>query len=234
MQFSVIIPAFNEEERIGKTLESVSKYLQDKKGYTYEIIVVDDGSEDSTCDLVENLQKQMPTLRLVRLLRNTGKGAAVKEGMLSAQGNIRLFMDADGSTSIVEVDKMLPCLSDGFDIVIGSRHVLGAVKVTRQNILREFLGWIFRILTRNIVRIEVQDPQNGFKLFSADSSRRIFSELKTLAWCFDVEVVVLAQRHGYKIKEIPITWVNDGRSKMRFVDMIRMLIDLLRIRSTYR
>ena len=232
MHLSIIIPAYNEADRIEKTLREVDAYLQEQQ-LSYEVLVVDDGSTDGTENLIKQMSVQMPYLSLIQFPKNQGKGAAVKAGMLAVTGDLRLFMDADGSTHIRELTKLLPYAAEGFEVVVGSRLVAGAVKKTKQNLAREFLGWVFRNLTRLLMHTEVQDPQNGFKLFSANAAERIFGELTTNGWSFDVEVFALAKKHGLKVKEVPIVWVNDERSRIRFPHMLRMLVDLVWIRLRY-
>ena len=232
MHLSVIIPAYNEVDRIGRTLQAVADYLKHEK-YEFEIIVIDDGSTDGTEAYVRHMAENIHTISLTRLPKNQGKGAAVKAGMLAATGTIRLFMDADGSTNIHELKKLLPYLDKGFDIAVGSRLVTGAVKQQKQHLSREFLGWIFRRLVGFIVPIDIEDPQNGFKLFTKSAAEIIFTGLTTNGWSFDVETLVLARKFRLKVKEVPIVWVNDARSKLRFSHMIRMLIDLVRIRQRY-
>jgi glycosyltransferase involved in cell wall biosynthesis len=175
----------------------------------------------------------MQHITLIQFPKNQGKGAAVKAGMLSASGDLRLFMDADGSTQIRELTKLLPYVSEGFDVVVGSRLISGAVKKTKQNLTREFLGWVFRNLTQLIMRTDVEDPQNGFKLFTANATEHIFGALTTKGWSFDVEVLALAKKYHLRVKEVPIVWVNDERSRIRFPHMVRMLLDLLWIRWRY-
>lgn len=231
LYLSIIIPAFNEEKRISKTLDAIQQYVV-RKEFASEIIVVDDGSQDGTASLVREKTKHVSNLRLVQS-PHAGKGAAVKSGVLGAKGELRLFMDADGSTSIDELDKLLP-YANQYDIVIGSRLAKGAVKKTRQNRLREFLGWGFRTLVYVFIATDVQDTQNGFKLFSKTAAEKIFSTLTIAGWSFDVEVLAVAKKYNLKVKEVPIVWVNDGRSKMRFSHMVQMFFDLLRIHQIYK
>jgi len=227
---SVVVPAFNERERIEPTLRSIDSYLRSQP-YLYELIVVDDGSNDGTAEFVQLLKPSISWLQVIKLSTNIGKGGAVKEGMLVAKGEVRLFMDADGSTSIEEVAKMLHYLKEGFDVVVSSRLIEGAYKSKNQNALRETAGRIYRLLVRNLVRIDVLDPQNGFKLFSKHAAESIFPSLRIRGWSFDVEVLVLAKKMGFQIKEVPIVWMNDGRSKVRWVHMPRMLFDMLSLTS---
>lgn len=223
---SVVIPVFNESDRLGPTLAACHDYLS-AQSYAYEMIIVDDGSTDDSVVLVEQYQSQFPNLTLLRLPKNEGKGSAVRTGMLAAKGEYRLFMDADNSTSIEQIEKLLPYLSQGCDIAVGSRRIKGSVVKTRQNFLRDFLGWIFRVLVKVLTPTSVWDTQNGFKLFSAKAAENVFSQLKIQSWSFDVEVLLLAQKMSYKIKEVSIVWINDGRSKVRFPQMVGMLLDLV-------
>jgi dolichyl-phosphate beta-glucosyltransferase len=225
---SVIIPAFNEEHRIRRTLLSIRDFLEDLH-LEYEIIVVDDGSSDGTKKVVENLTKEISRVRIIHSLLNEGKGSAVKKGMLSAQGRHRLFMDADGSTDIREYKKLAPFLDNGFDVVVGSRHVLGAHIQTQQSAFREILGGVFRGGVHMLIPLTVKDTQNGFKLFSARAADDIFSRTQVTGWMFDVEVLYLAQQRGYRIKEVPIVWVNDAESRMRPSHMFTMLFDATRL-----
>ena len=225
---SIIIPAFNEEDRIGPTLDAVDAHVRSAP-YTYEIIVVDDGSRDATARIVKEKIPTINRLSLISLPHNTGKGMAVRTGMLTARGEARLFMDADNSTSIEQVDTLLPLLGM-YDIIVGSRLVSGAVVAIKQGVFRDVLGAIFRLIAHATVPLPVRDTQNGFKLFSARAAQDIFSALKTDGWSFDIEVLVRGQNLDYRITEVPIVWKNDGRSKVRLHHMPRMLIDLLRIR----
>jgi dolichyl-phosphate beta-glucosyltransferase len=232
---SIIIPAFNEETRIGATLDAVNKYMKEQK-YDYEILVVDDGSTDGTATLVQEKAKTIPHILFFKEKKNTGKGNAVKKGMLNAVGDIRLFMDADNSTSIDQIEKLLPHFNQGHQIVIGSRRVKGARVVVKQNLFREISGAIFRTVAHTLLPLCVKDTQNGFKAFSKDTATEIFSESTIKGWSFDVEIILLAQKKGYSIKEVPIIWINDKRSTVRLTQMFRMLTDLvkLRIQNLYR
>jgi len=225
---SIIIPAHNEAGRIKKTLRRLKEYLSGQT-YIHEIIVVDDGSSDGTGAIVREMN--VPSVTVLTLAKNEGKGAAVRAGMLAAHGTYRLFMDADGSTDIGEIEKLLPWTIKGYDVVIGSRRITGAKIQVKQNPLRELLGHTFRTMTRLLVPLEFEDTQNGFKLFSENAALQVFKRLRTEGWSFDVEVLLAAQALGFKIKEVPITWVNDGRSRLTLVHMLRMLIDLLKIRG---
>jgi dolichyl-phosphate beta-glucosyltransferase len=226
---SIIIPAFNEVERIALTLNSVHNYLK-KNDKNAEIIVVDDGSSDGTDTLVRKLSDRITELRLIRLPRNEGKGAAVRIGMLSAQGEFRLFMDADNATSIEQVDLLIPFIREGYDVVIGSRRIRGAAIQIKQSLIREVLGMCFRITSQLLVPLNFADTQTGFKLFTERSSVLLFKELKTKGWVFDIEILLKARDLHLKVKEIPIIWTNSRGSKLKITHMFSMLFDLLQIK----
>jgi dolichyl-phosphate beta-glucosyltransferase len=229
MYLSVIIPAYNEASRIGSTLRAVDAYLRDRQ-YEYEIIVVNDGSQDNTAEVVEDAMKDIPRLRLINNKNNHGKGWVVRKGMLSAKGLFRLFMDADNSTSIENLEQLFPYAKQGYDVIASSRRIAGAEVEVHQNWLRNFLGAAFRLLVRVIVPVGVVDTQNGFKLFTARAAEEIFRRQRTFTWAFDVEVLAIAQLLDFSIKEVPIHWVNDGRSHVTFKGMVKMLMEVFQIR----
>ncbi len=228
MYLSIIIPCFNEEERIGPTLLAIKRYLE-RQTYQAEVIVVDNGSTDKTREIVTEFSHQMPNLRLIEC-HSHGKGYAVREGMLVASGQYRLFTDADNSTDISHADQLLSFARAGFDIVIGSRKAPGAKIAQPQLSLRAFLSNLFQKLVRLLVPLGVYDSQNGFKLFSEAATEKIFRQQRIFYWAFDVELLALGRRFGFKIKEVPITWLNDDRSGMTFSGMVRMLIEVITIR----
>lgn len=232
LSISVIIPVFNEVNRVGQTIIRVDEYLK-RKNYQYEIIVVNDGSTDGTDGLLKDLKNIIKNLKIIEFSTNQGKGAAIKEGMLLANGEVALFMDADSSTDITEIDKLLPFIMDGYNVVVGSRHIHGAIKKVKQSLIREFLGWLYRLFVRLLIKTDITDTQNGFKVFSRQASKEIFNEIKIKGWGFDVEVFLIAKKMKYRVKEVPIIWVNDKRSKMRLSQMVRMLLDLFLLRKKY-
>jgi dolichyl-phosphate beta-glucosyltransferase len=230
MHLSVVIPAYNEEKRLPKTLKEIDRYLS-KQLYDYEILVVNDGSTDKTTQIVENLKSEIPNLKLIDNKINQGKGAVVKQGMLEAKGDFRIFTDADNSTPIEEIEKMWPYFKEGYDIVIGSRDLKGAILDPPQPIWRRILGEIFGFLTNLIVGTwGISDTQCGFKCFTKKAAEDIFPRCKISRFAFDPEILIIAKKLGYKIKEIPIYWRNDPDSKVKFKSMVNMGIDLLRIR----
>lgn len=228
-KLSVIIPSYNEAHRIGKTLLSVSEFLK-KQAFQSEILVVSDGSKDETASVVNALKNQIPNLSVINNQENHGKGWVTRQGMLAARGDIRLFMDADNSTKIEEIEKFLPYFEQGFDLVIGSRRISGAVIAVHQGLLRDFLGGVFRFIVHTLVPVSVTDSQCGFKAFSARAASAIFPKQTIYRWAFDVEILALAKRLGFKIKEVPIIWVNDTESHVKFSGMVKMLLEILQIR----
>jgi glycosyltransferase involved in cell wall biosynthesis len=229
MKLSVIIPAYNEEKRISKTLISVAQFLQ-QQIYLSEILVVVDGATDNTLTVLKNLQKQILNLKVVENSENHGKGWVVKQGMLEASGDIRVFMDADNSTTINEIKKFLPYFEKGFDIVIGSRRIEGANIAKKQPWVRDLQGSIFRFIVHIFVPLGVTDSQCGFKAFSAKATKQIFSLQCIYRWAFDVEILAIARKFKLKIQEAPVTWVNDEESHVKFSGKIKMLLEVLQIR----
>ncbi|MDO8601447.1 MAG: glycosyltransferase family 2 protein [bacterium] len=231
MRLSVIIPAYNEENRLGKTLSSINDYLS-KQNYESEVLVVDNGSKDKTPEIVRNLQGQIKNLRLIEGSSAEGKGFAVKKGMLEATGDFRVFTDADNSTSIDQVERMWPEFEKGFDVVIGSRDVKGAVLNPPQPFLRKvILGDGFKLYRKIIIGLwGLEDTQCGFKGFKKEAALKIFPKSKVSGWTFDVEILILAKKMGYKIKEIPVNWENDPNSKVKFNSVIEMAIGLLKLK----
>ncbi len=227
---SVIIPAYNEEKRLPKTLQSVDAYLR-KQQWSYEVIVVSDGSKDRTAEVARELSSQMPYLRVIDNKENHGKGYVVRQGIMEAKGKYRLFMDADNATSVDQVEKMLPLLEQGYGVVIGSRDVAGAQITTPQPAWRVFLGNVFNLIVQTISGLwGIWDTQCGFKVFSEDAVRKIFPLLTINRWAFDVEILAVAKKLGIKIKEAPVVWVNDPNSQVKFSGMVKMLFEVLQVR----
>ena len=228
IHLSVIIPAYNEEKRLPKTLGEIDNYLK-KQDYSYEIIVVSDGSKDKTAKVVKDLE--IKGLRIIDNKKNHGKGYVVRQGMLEAKGQYRLFTDADNSTSIEQVKKLLPWLEKGFDIVIGSREVEGAKLAVPQSLIRRFLGAGFRFLVNIVTGLwDIKDTQCGFKAFSREVVNDVFPRLTIDRWAFDVEILVITKKNNYKIKQVPITWINDAHSKVNFKGIVKMFFETLQVR----
>jgi len=231
---SVIIPAYNEEKRISRSVSLLKDYLNTLDIY-YEIIIVDDGSRDATSKIVKQLSLADPMIRLVRNDKNTGKGFAVKHGMEEAGGKYKIFTDADLSTPAEEIGKALELLNLGFDVVIGSRRVKGADIKSPQPPIRKILSSTFHIVRRMLLLPEIKDTQCGFKCFTAKAAKEIFSRLTIYGFVFDVEALVIAEALGLKIKEMPVTWIDDTRSKLTPAKHLRSVTEeLLTVRRNLR
>lgn len=232
MHLSVIIPAKNEEKNIQKTVESVSKYLKDKN-IEHEILVVSNNSTDRTVAIVQELQLKIPELKLLDYPTISGKGFAVREGMLRAIGTHRLFMDADNATTIDHIEQMLPYFDNGFDVVIGSIRAPGHHVVQgSEPWYRILLGRLAGLYTRVILLPGILDTQRGFKMVTAKAAQDIFSRSKINQFGFDMEMLALARLLDYKIKEVPVRWHNDPNtsSHPRLSAYIQVLLDTLRIK----
>lgn len=226
---SVIIPAYNEADRLPITLIDVDKHLSQQE-YSYEIIVVNDGSKDQTAEIVNRFAGLVNNLRLINNPDNRGKGAVVRQGMLAAKGNWRVFMDADNSTSVSEFNKMLPYLKEGYEIVIGSRAARGAKLQPPQKIHRQIIGKLGNLFIQLILLRGIWDSQCGFKCFSEEAANWIFSKMKINRWGFDVESLALARAMGYRIKELPIVWSNDFRSHVTTKAYFQVFWDTIKVR----
>lgn len=226
---SVIIPAYNEAKRLPLTLVDIDKHLSQQE-FSYEVIVVSDGSTDATTEITKRFQPLVENLKLIEIKENGGKGAAVRQGMLAAKGNWRLFMDADNSTSIIEFNKMVPHIEDGFEIIIGSRAVKGAKMNPPQSLIKRFAGRFGNYFIRLILLKGIKDTQCGFKCFSEEASKKVFPLLQINRWAFDIESLALARSIGYQIKEMPVHWVNDPRTHVSFGAYFKTLLEAIKIR----
>jgi len=249
MHLSIIIPVYNEEKRLPNTLREIDKYLR-KQAYDYEILVVDDGSKDRTVEVGRGLASTIKSLKITGYKKNQGKGYAVRFGLKEASGDYRLFTDADNSTSIDQIEKMWPwfaevsphltphpasqnsALEKGYDIVIGSRDIKGAVLDPPQPWLRHIiLGEGFKLYRKLMVGLwRVEDTQCGFKGFKKEAVEKILPKCQINRFAFDPEILVLAKKLGFKIKEIPVYWKNDLESKVNFKSILKMALDLIKIR----
>lgn len=226
---SVIIPAFNEAERLPLTLVAIDRYLRTVE-YPYEILVVNDGSTDNTVEVVKKMTPVIKGLKLVDNQMNYGKGAVVRQGMLVANGEIRLFTDADNATSIDQFEKMRPYFTEGYHVVIGSRAVKGAELNPPQPFYRQLLGKGSNLIIQLTNLPGIWDTQCGFKAFTAEAALAIFSRARISGWGFDIEILSLARELGYRIKEIPVRWVNDPRSHVKFSGYLKTFIENAKIR----
>jgi dolichyl-phosphate beta-glucosyltransferase len=231
MKLSIVIPAYNEEKRIGSTLRAVREFAA-ARGLDCEIIVVDDGSTDRTADVVgqEFIPRAGVAYRFLPNEKNRGKGYSVRRGMLESRGQFSLFSDADLSTPIEELDKLMAALSDGSDVAIGSRALAGSDVQVHQNFLRELMGRVFNRLARMLTFKNIHDSQCGFKLFARKAARNLFRLARIDGFSFDAEIIYLAQKMGYRVKEVPVVWRNSPASRVGILrDPMLMIWDLFRI-----
>lgn len=225
MYLSIIIPVYNEENRILNTLRNIENYFKGRD-YDYEIIVVNDGSKDKTSEIVSNFKD----IVLIDNKENKGKGFVVRQGLLKARGDYRLFTDADNSTPIEEIEKMIPYMGN-FGIIIGSRTMKDSLIKNPQPFLRRFVGKVFNLMVQIITGLwGIWDTQCGFKCLSREAAENILPLCKIDRWAFDPEILKLGKKMGYKIKEIPVVWINDSETKVKRSAMLKMAADLLLIR----
>ncbi|MBL0220469.1 MAG: glycosyltransferase family 2 protein [Myxococcales bacterium] len=235
VDLSVIVPAYNEEHRLLPTLERLHAFLS-AQPLRYEILVVDDGSKDRTCEVVETAIQTIPNLALVRQSPNRGKGAAVRRGMLAARGQIRVMCDADCSMPPEQLPRLLaPIIACKAEIAIGSRYAEGAktdVKQPRYRVLWSRLA--NKVIQRSLVP-GVRDTQCGFKAFTAESARNLFSSATIDGWAFDLEILALARRRGFAIEEVGVEWKDDNRSRVNpLKDMWKVIREALIIRRNIK
>ena len=231
MNLSFIIPAYNEADRIGESLEKGLTYFS-AQSYRWEILVVDDGSKDETANVVEGFANRGVTL--LRQPKNMGKGAAVRRGMLEGKGECRIFSDADFSTPVEETQGVLEHLKT-YDVAIGSRAIDRSYVKVHQPWYRETMGKIFNLFVQALAVPKIKDTQCGFKGFRADAAQAVFSRTKIDGFSFDVEALYIAGKLGYSIKEFPVHWYNDERSTLNpITDAVRMFSELLKIRSLHK
>ncbi len=227
---SVVIPAYNEERRIPRFLETVRPYLGQVFADSYEVIVVDDGSVDGTADVVSATQHEWPQLRLERHSVNRGKGAAVRTGVEASRGDFVLFADADGACPVSEEQRLRRVFEDGADIAVGSRRVGASLRRERQW-FRAMIGWCFSKFTSVITGLDLQDTQCGFKMFRGSVAKELFRCCSRDDYLFDVYVLILAQLRGLRIVEVGVDWQEIPGSHIRMLrDSSRMLAGLITIR----
>lgn len=230
MYLSVIIPAYKEEKVIESTLRSIDAYLK-RQAYDYEIIVVVDGIKDKTADLVKHLESEIRGLRVIINQENHGKGYVVKQGMLEARGDFRVFTDADNSTSINHLEKMLPYFGQGYDVVIGSIAVAGhKVASGSEPLWRRLFGKMGNLFIQIMAVPGVRDTQRGFKVVTSKAAEDIFTRVTIARWGFDVEMLALARKFHYKIKEVPVDWKNNPDSHVGLNAYVEVLLDTVKVR----
>jgi glycosyltransferase involved in cell wall biosynthesis len=232
-ELSIIIPAFNEQARLPRTLGRIFQYLTEQQlgPDRAEIIVVDDGSKDDTVRVAEEMQSKFRSLRVLRNGRNRGKGFSVRQGMLEARGHLALFTDADLSSPIEEWTKLRAAIERGYDGAIGSRAIDRSLIFVHQSALREFAGVTFNRFVKLFTGLGFEDTQCGFKAFVRERSRIIFEQQRIERFGFDPEILFLAKHHGLRIAEVPVRWAHDPATKVHvFLDSARMFTDLIYIR----
>jgi dolichyl-phosphate beta-glucosyltransferase len=234
---SVTITAFNESARLPVSLEHVLPFL-DAQPFAYEVVINDDGSQDSTADVVREFSRRFPgRVRLVQAPANEGKGAGLRRAILASRGRWVLFSDADFSTPVEELPRLLATLEQGYDVVIGSRLQPDGTDMRQsQPVYRRLFGKLFHRLADPLVVRGIGDTQSGFKVFCGDVARELFRDTCLSSIIFDVEVLYLAQHRGYRIAEVPVQWTNAGGSRMRVTarHALRVFWDLLRIPWLHR
>jgi glycosyltransferase involved in cell wall biosynthesis len=229
-KYSIVIPAFNESARIPATLQSVVACIR-AKGWSAEVIVVNDGSRDTTADLVRAFAKTAPEVRLVENPGNRGKGYSVRSGMLQALGEVVLFTDSDLSAPIEEAERLFAAIEQGADIAIGSRWLEKGRQTHRQPLYRQFFGRCFNAVTRGVMGLRFADTQCGFKAFTRAAAQTVF-QLQTIErWGFDPEILFIALKRGYSVEEVPVSWAHDERTRMSYLkDGMKMLEEIAIIR----
>lgn len=228
---SVIIPCYNEEKTISKTLLAVEQYLK-VQNFSYEILAVSDGSKDKTGEVVCSFQNSIINLRLIDNKENHGKGWVVKQGMLEAKGQVRLFMDADNATTVDHFDRMRPFFEQGADVVIGTREerdAKGARQAVKQSFFKRLLGDAGNVLIQIFAVWGIWDTQCGFKAFTEKAAKEIFSRSKIDRWGFDIEALALAKKLDYKISIIPVYWINNPNSRVSLRGYIMTFKELFQI-----
>jgi len=225
---SIVIPAYNEAERLPEALALTRDWIE-RQSFEVEVLVVDDGSSDATANVVKEFSHRFPAVSLVPNKVNKGKGGAVQQGMLLAKGEWRLFMDADNSTPVDEINKLL-AQTGAYQVIIGSRYLEpGSIKV-RQPLRRRILSRIVNRMIQALFLKGIRDTQCGFKLFSAKATEDIFPRQQVNGWLFDVEVLTIARQLNYAIKEVPVSWYDAKKSKLRALQTTwRTLKELLAI-----
>ncbi|KAA3657675.1 MAG: glycosyltransferase family 2 protein [Chloroflexi bacterium] len=229
---SVIVPAYNEEKRIRKTLDIIYNYLI-QKTFTWEILIVLDGPTDGTIDVIKKFAEGKQHIRWIDRKENHGKGYTVREGMLAAWGDIRLFTDADNSTDIAHFDKMKPLFDDGYPVVICSRDekdAPGATQAVPQPFFKRLLGNAGNLFIQVMAVPGIWDTQCGFKAFTAPAAQQIFSIAVNNSWVFDIEALALARRFGYKIGLVAAHWVDDAETHVKLLNYIGSLLQTFQIR----
>lgn len=229
-KYSIVIPAYNEHARIPATLNAVVSTVR-AHGWDAEVIVVNDGSTDDTAQIVLDFAVREPRVRLVENPGNRGKGYSVRNGVLHALGEVVLFTDSDLSAPIEEADRLFAAIAAGADIAIGSRWLESGRQTQRQPLYRQFFGRCFNLVTRAVMGLPFVDTQCGFKAFTRAAAQTVFRLQTIERWGFDPEILFIALKRGYTVKEVPVTWAHDERTRMSYLkDGMQMLKELAIIR----
>jgi glycosyltransferase involved in cell wall biosynthesis len=229
-KYSIVIPAYNESARIPATLKAVVNCIR-ARDWDAEVIVVNDGSTDTTAEVVRAFAQSAPEVRLMENPGNRGKGYSVRAGMLQARGQIALFTDSDLSAPIEEAERLFAAISEGADIAIGSRWLERDRQTERQPLYRQFFGRCFNAVTRGVMGLRFADTQCGFKAFTRTAAQTVF-QLQTIErWGFDPEILFIGLKRGFWIIEVPVSWAHDERSRMSYLrDGIKMLEEIAIVR----
>jgi dolichyl-phosphate beta-glucosyltransferase len=229
-QYSIIIPAYNESARIPVTLQSILSFVR-SKGWSTEIIVVNDGSRDSTAQVVQAFMRTSLEVRLIENPGNRGKGFSVRNGMLAARGSVVMFTDSDLSAPIEEAELLLSAIDRGADIAIGSRWLEKGRQTHRQPLYRQFFGRCFNAVTRAVMGLKFADTQCGLKAFTREAAQAVFRLQTIEGWGFDPEILFIAVNRGFRVVEVPVSWAHDERTRMSYLkDGIKMLREMATIR----
>lgn len=232
MRLSIIIPAYDEASRITNTLISIKDYLS-KQPYDWKVLVVSDGSKDNTAEVVKSFAFEDPRFKILDNKENHGKGYVVKQGMLEAKGDFRLFTDADNSTSIDHIEKFWPYFEEGYDVVIASIAAKGATLAHSEKFYKRWFGKFGNLWIQLWLLPGIWDTRRGFKMFTKKAAEDIFTKVIEPGWTFDDEALVIAKKLGYKIKEVPIHWVNNPESKVKLRDYPKNLLEIIKIKINF-
>lgn len=227
---SVVVPLYNEDKRLLNGFQAIYSYLA-AKSYTWEIVLVDDGSTDNTPHILSEITSKHPNTRMIRNERNLGKGGALKSGMPAAQGDIIVFTDIDLSVPLSSIDVLAAKISDGYDIALGSRKTPGAIVEVHQPLMREFMGKGYTMLSNILLGTHFNDHTCGLKAFTRTAAHDLFNRMRIERWAFDSEILYLSTKLGYTAVEVPVQWRDMPGTRVRiFKDAVRSFAELVKIR----